>query len=116
MFFQSIISQVTTPQLNARRGVMDKEESRLYNFLKHYNLEQYYDGFVKLGVVKVAHLKDVDDHDLTEIGMQRPEKIRLKKKVEENFSTMGKFKVKATMITCSSVSCSYILLLEKNIW
>lgn len=70
-----------------------EEEERLYNFLKHYSLEQYHESFVKLGVVKIAHLKDVDDEDLTNIGMQRPEKIRLKKKVEENFSTMGKFKV-----------------------
>ena len=71
----------------------EKEKARFYNFLKRYDLDRYYDKLIKVGVCKISHLKDVEENDLMEIGMHKPERIRLKKKFEENFSTMGKLKV-----------------------
>lgn len=72
----------------------DGEQRRLLNFLRHYDLGQYYQAFVTLGVTKIAYLRDVDDTDLDKIGLTRPEKARLKKRVESHFSTFGKLKVK----------------------
>lgn len=71
----------------------EKEKVRFYNFLKRYDLDHYYDNFIKIGVCKISHLKDVDENDLKGIGLHKPERNRLKKKLEENFSIMGKFKV-----------------------
>ena len=73
---------------------MDEDQVKFYNFLKHYNLDQYHNSFVKLGVSKIAHLKHISEDDLIQIGLQRPERARLHKKIEENFSTVGKLKVK----------------------
>ena len=46
-----------------------------------------------MGVTKMIHLKDVDDTDLEKLGLSRPERTRLKKKLEAHFSTFGKLKV-----------------------
>lgn len=68
-------------------------EDELLNFLRHYDLGHYHHAFVNLGVTKIGYLKDVDDTDLDKIGLTRPEKARLKKKVESHFSTFKKLKV-----------------------
>lgn len=72
---------------------MDEDQVRLYNFLKHYKLEHYSDKFEDIGVKKISHLKDVDDQDMMDMGMKRPEIQRIKKKLGEHFSAMGKIKV-----------------------
>jgi activated CDC42 kinase 1 len=69
---------------------MDGEELRFYKFLEYYKLEQYHEEFVKMGVKQIAHLRDVNDGDLTDIGMSGPEKVRLSRKMNENFSMMGR--------------------------
>ncbi len=71
----------------------EAEKAKFFNFLKHYDLSEYHDSFLKHGVRKLSHLKHTTDEDLKEIGLRRPEISRLKKKMEENFSTFGKFKV-----------------------
>ena len=71
----------------------DEEQQRLRNFLRYYDLGHYHQAFTNLGVTKLAYLKDVDDTDLDKIGLTRPEKARLKKKVESYFSKFGKLKV-----------------------
>ena len=72
-----------------------QDQQRLYNFLKHYDLLQYHKKFLEKGVRRLSHLKDVaaDDASLDEIGLSRPERLRLRKKVKENVEWMGKFKV-----------------------
>ena len=71
----------------------DVEKVKFYNFLKHYDLSEHRDSFSRHGVHKLSHLKHTTDEDLKEIGLRRPEIARLNKKMEENFSTFGKFKV-----------------------
>ena len=72
-----------------------QEQNKLYNFLKHYDLHQYYTRFVDNGIKRMTHLKDVsaDDASLADIGLSRPERIRLRKKVKENIEVFGKLKV-----------------------
>ena len=72
-----------------------QEQTRLFNFLKHYDLHKYFSKFVDSGVKRLSHLKDVafDDTSLDDIGLTRPEKIRLRKKIKENVESFGKFKV-----------------------
>ena len=72
-----------------------QEQQRLYNFLKHYDLLKKHKKFLEKGVRRLSHLKDVaaDDASLDEIGLSRPERLRLRKKVKENVEWMGKFKV-----------------------
>ena len=65
----------------------------LRNFLFHHDLGQYFQGFANMGVTKMVYLKDVDDTDLEKLGLSRPERTRLKKKLEAHFSTFGKLKV-----------------------
>jgi activated CDC42 kinase 1 len=45
-----------------------------------------------MGVTRLSHFKDVTDADLDAVGLTRPEKTRLRKKLEQNFSTKGKLK------------------------
>lgn len=71
----------------------DDEQQRLQNFLRYYDLGQYYQGFVNMGVIKLSYLRDVDDADLDKLGLSRPERNRLKKKLESHYSTFGKLKV-----------------------
>ena len=80
---------------NEEEHVLWQEQTRLFNFLKHYDLHQYYSKFMDRGVKRLTHLKDVvaDEASLDEIGLTRPEKIRLRKKVKENVESIGKFKV-----------------------
>lgn len=68
-------------------------EQRFYNFLQYYDLHKYYRRLTGMGVTRISHLKVVDDETLEQIGMSRPERNRLRKKLEENFSTSGKLKV-----------------------
>ncbi len=70
-----------------------REQQRFYNFLHHYDLQQYHQAFLAKGVSKVSHLKSLDEVSLAEVGLSRPERIRLMRKTEENFSRTGKFKV-----------------------
>lgn len=72
-----------------------QEQTKLYNFLKHYDLHQYYTKFVESGIKRLTHLKDVsaDDASLEDIGLSRPERMRLRKKVKENIESFGKLKV-----------------------
>ena len=72
-----------------------QDQQRLYNFLKHYDLLHYHKKFLEKGVRRLSHLKDVaaDDASLDEIGLSRPEKLRLRKKVKENVEWMGRMKV-----------------------
>ena len=55
----------------------EAEKLKFFNFLKHYDLSQYHDAFLKYGVRRVSHLKHTTDEDLKEIGLQRPEIARL---------------------------------------
>ena len=71
-----------------------REQQRFYNFLQHYDLHKYHRKFLSTGVSKISHLKAVDDQSLADIGLTRPERIRLRKKLEENFSVGGKLKVR----------------------
>lgn len=64
-----------------------------HSFLRYYDLVPYYEGFVQMGVLKISHLKDVSDADLTQLGLSGPERTRLRKKADKNFSTSGKLKV-----------------------
>ena len=71
----------------------DDDKVLFHSFLRYYDLDPYYERFVKMGVLKVSHLKDVSDADLKAIGLSGPERTRLRKKAEKNFSTSGKLKV-----------------------
>lgn len=72
----------------------DTEAQRFFNFLQHYGLQKYHQKFLDMGVLKISHLKDVDDGDLEQVGLSRPERARLRKKLENNFSLTGKLKVR----------------------
>ena len=69
-----------------------QEQEKLYNFLKKYDLQIYYSKFVRSGVRRLSHLKSVagDEESLSEIGLTKFERIRLKIKIKENFSWKGK--------------------------
>ena len=70
-----------------------RDQQRFYNFLQHYDLHKYHQRFLRMGVTRLSHFKDVTDADLDAVGLTRPEKTRLRKKLEQNFSTKGKLKV-----------------------
>lgn len=72
-----------------------QDQQRLYNFLKHYDLLHYHKKFLEKGVRRLSHLKDVaaDDASLDEIGLSRPERLRLRKKVKENVEWKGRIMV-----------------------
>ena len=72
-----------------------REQERLYNFLKKYDLHQYYTKFLQKGVHRLTHLKGVlaDEASLDEIGLSRIERMRLKKKVKENVAWKGRVMV-----------------------
>ena len=72
----------------------DSESQRFFNFLQHYDLQRYHQKFLDMGVRKISHLKDVDDDDLELVGLSRPERSRLRKKLEKNFSLTGKLMVR----------------------
>lgn len=81
--------------INDDDSSLRQEQKKLYNFLKHYDLHQYYTKFVERGVRRFAHLKDVaaDEATLEEIGLSRLERARFRKKVKENLESFGKLKV-----------------------
>ena len=79
-------SAVTDPELW-------KEQQRFYNFLQHYDLHKYHQRFLRMGVTRISHFKDVSDPDLDAVGLSAPEKTRLRKKLDQNFSARGKLKV-----------------------
>lgn len=72
-----------------------QEQEKLYNFLKKYDLQNYYGKFVRSGVRRLTHLKVVSGEEdiLNEIGLTTVEKRRLKTKVKENLSWRGKMVV-----------------------
>ena len=70
-----------------------KEQQKFFNFLQHYDLHKYHQAFLNRGVSRISHLKAVDEKDLRDIGLSRPESSRLKKKLEKNFSVTGKLVV-----------------------
>ena len=70
-----------------------REQQRFFNFLQHYGLHRYHQRFLQMGVTRITHFKDVSDADLDAVGLSPPEKTRLRKKLDENFSTTGKIKV-----------------------
>ena len=82
---------------------MWKEQQRFYNFLQHYELHKYHQKFLAAGVSRISHLKPLDDKDLEEVGLSRPERNRLFKKLDENFSLPGLIKV--------SLSCRHPFVL-----
>ena len=73
---------------------MADDSEKFYNFLQRYDLHRYHQKFVDMGVRKISHLKDVDDSDLELVGLSRPERSRLRKKLEMNFSFAGKLRVR----------------------
>lgn len=77
------------------KGEAIQEQEKLFNFLKKYDLQNYYSKFLQSGVRRLNHLKDVagDEDSLSEIGLTRVERNRLKTKVKENLSRMGKMMV-----------------------
>lgn len=72
-----------------------REQERLYNFLKKYDLHQYYQKLTVKGVHRLSHLKAVlgDEASLDEIGLSRIERVRLRKKVKENVAWRGRIVV-----------------------
>lgn len=76
-----------------------REQERLFNFLKKYDLDQYFQKFLLKGVHRLGHLKDVsaDDASLDEIGLSRIERLRLKKKVKENVAWRGRIMVRGPL-------------------
>ena len=70
-----------------------REQQRFFNFLQHYQLHRYHQRFLQMGVRRLTHFKDVTDADLDAVGLKPPEKARLWKKLDENFSTKGKIRV-----------------------
>ena len=80
-------SAVTDPELW-------REQQRFYNFLQRYDLHKYHQRFQRMGVRRLTHFKDVTDADLDAVGLTPPEKARLRKKWEENFSTKGRIVVR----------------------
>ena len=70
-----------------------REQQRFYNFLQHYDLHKYHQRFLKMGVLRLSHFRDVTDADLDAVGLTPPEKTRLRKKLDENFSTKGRIRV-----------------------
>lgn len=91
-------SAVTDPELW-------KEQQRFYNFLQRYDLLKYYQRFQRMGVRRLTHFKDVTDADLDAVGLTPPEKTRLRKKLDENFSVTGKIKVKCSQLFSSTIAC-----------
>lgn len=75
---------------------LTREQDRLFNFLKKYDLQQYYSKFLLKGVHRLTHLKGVlaDEASLDEIGLSRIERMRLRKKVKENVAWKGKIVVR----------------------
>ena len=73
---------------------MAEDSEKFYNFLQRYDLHRYHQKFVDMGVRKISHLKDVDDNDLELVGLSRPERSRLRKKLENNFSFAGRLRVR----------------------
>ena len=80
----------------------ETDRQRFVNFLSHYDLSKYYDAFCEIGVTKLPHLKDVRDEDLKQMGLSNPERTRLMKKFDANFSKMGKLKVSLVCIPAFS--------------
>ena len=80
------------------------EQRRLFNFLKRYDLHQYHKAFLENGVKRLTHLKDVaqDDDSLDMVGLSRPERMRLRKKVKENVQWMGRMKVRVIQAILSN--------------
>ena len=75
---------------------MSLEKEKLFKFLAEVQLEQYFQVVVeKLHVTRISHFDHVEDSDLFDIGMVKPEQRRLfehlKKVKKKNF--FGKFKV-----------------------
>lgn len=80
----------------ATQGIeVTRERERLFNFLKKYDLQQYYSKFLLKGVHRLTHLKAVltDEASLDEVGLSRIERMRLRKKVKENVAWKGKIMV-----------------------
>lgn len=73
-----------------------REQQRFYNFLQRYDLLKYHQRFLKMGVRRLTHFKDVTDPDLDAVGLTPPEKTRLRKKWDEHFSTKGKIIVRSS--------------------
>ena len=58
----------------------------LLEFLQEAELQHHYDGMRnKLHVTNIAQLKYVEDEDLVEIGLTKPEIRRLKKQYEKEY-------------------------------
>ena len=89
---------------------MWKEQQRFYNFLQHYELHKYHQKFLAAGVSRISHLKSLDDKDLEEVGLSRPERNRLFKKLDENFSLPGLIKVSLSYL----MRCTYHLWLHHS--
>ena len=85
----------------------------LYEFLVAAELQQYYNSFRSdLKVTTIPQLKYVDDEDLIEMGMSKPEIRRLKKffKKECPQGALGKIK------RVSSISIVYMHFLSQMIF
>ena len=77
------------------KGEAIQEQEKLFNFLKKYDLHDYYSKFLHSGVRRLNHLKDVagDEDTMNEIGLKRAEMTRLKTKVKEHLTWRGKMVV-----------------------
>ena len=85
--------ETTAPSSVLQDADLWKEQQRMFNFLHHYDLHKYYERLVKMGVTRLTHFKDVTDADLVALGFSPPEKTRLWKKLDNNFSMKGKIMV-----------------------
>ena len=93
---------------------MAQPPRELFEFLKDAELEHYYNGFKSdLKVTTVQQIKYVEDEDLQDLGMTKPEMRRLKKfyKKECPHSTFSKIK-KVSQYTSTeqtSDTCMHVL-------
>ncbi|XP_055340138.1 activated Cdc42 kinase-like [Paramacrobiotus metropolitanus] len=83
----------------------------LHEFLAEAELQHYYDVLANdLKIASIHHLKYVQDEDLNQIGMSRPEQRRLKKFFQKYYpqTYLGKFvKIIQTKTSSSSASSTY---------
>ena len=73
----------------------DKEQKILFNFLKHYQLEQHFERLLNERVTRVQHLKNTRNETLLKLGFKEAEIDRLKTKLSQNFGdgALGRVKV-----------------------
>ena len=103
------VSSTTSRMTSSGAGALGKD---LYEFLVEAELAHYYQAFrTDLKVTSVPQIKYVEDEDLTEVGMSRPEVRRLKKffRKECPQGAFGKIKKVHILLSTKEVFGSLVL-------